>query len=342
MLRHTGDAVFLISIDKGNTHFGNKVRVFTKGLFYTSPAKFTGNVQYGRENLMDTNYFGFLSRSFGHALDQSRIEGTPLRQSVRKQRTIILQDSLNQEIQVDESVTVKNTGLLAEYCLQDLQAAEQAEIKYNTIVVPRGGEYEVRLPDGSYVWMNADSEIRFPVVFTGQTRQVSLKGEAYFKVEKDSLHPFIVNVYDKLKVEVLGTEFNVQAYSGDEVVKTTLNCGKVRVMMGKEALELAPDQQAVCDLRHRRFHKIEVNANYFSAWKDGKFIFEDEPLENILNSLARWYNISVFYQNEELKNFHFTGDLERYDDFSVALRMLEKATNIRFLVTGRTVVVQII
>lgn len=156
------------------------------------------------------------------------------------------------------------------------------------------------------------------------------------------MHPFIVNVYDKLKVEVLGTEFNVQAYSGDEVVKTTLNCGKVRVMMGKEALELVPDQQAVCDLRHRRFHKIEVNANYFSAWKDGKFIFEDEPLENILNSLARWYNISVFYQNEELKNFHFTGDLERYDDFSVALRMLEKATNIRFLVTGRTVVVQII
>lgn len=92
------------------------------------------------------------------------------------------------------------------------------------------------------------------------------------------MHPFIVNVYDKLKVEVLGTEFNVQAYSGDEVVKTTLNCGKVRVMMGKEALELVPDQQAVCDLRHRRFHKIEVNANYFSAWKDGKFIFEDEPL----------------------------------------------------------------
>ena len=97
-------------------------------------------------------------------------------------KQIILQDSLNQEIQVDESVTVKNTGLLAEYCLQDLQAAEQAEIKYNTIVVPRGGEYEVRLPDGSYVWMNADSEIRFPVVFTGQTRQVSLKGEAYFKI----------------------------------------------------------------------------------------------------------------------------------------------------------------
>ena len=168
-----------------------------------------------------------------------------------------------------------------------------------------------------------------------------MSGEAYFEVRRNEKLPFRVQA-GEMKVEVLGTEFNVQAYSGDEVVKTTLNCGKVRVMMGKEALELAPDQQAVCDLRHRRFHKIEVNANYFSAWKDGKFIFEDEPLENILNSLARWYNISVFYQNEELKNFHFTGDLERYDDFSVALRMLEKATNIRFLVTGRTVVVQII
>ena len=213
---------------------------------------------------------------------------------------------------------------------------------YNQMETLTGMEYTLTLSDGTRVYLNAESRLKYPVVFRGTERVVELSGEAYFKVEKDSLHPFIVNVYDKLKVEVLGTEFNVQAYSGDEVVKTTLNCGKVRVMMGKEALELAPDQQAVCDLRHRRFHKIEVNANYFSAWKDGKFIFEDEPLENILNSLARWYNISVFYQNEELKNFHFTGDLERYDDFSVALRMLEKATNIRFLVTGRTVVVQII
>lgn len=107
----------------------------------------------------------------------------------------------------------------------------------------------------------------------------------------------------KLKVEVLGTEFNVQAYSGDEVVKTTLNCGKVRVMMGKEALELAPDQQAVCDLRHRRFHKIEVNANYFSAWKDGKFIFEDEPLENILNSLPGGIIFLFFIKTRNSKIF---------------------------------------
>ena len=213
---------------------------------------------------------------------------------------------------------------------------------YNQMETLTGMEYTLTLSDGTRVYLNAESRLKYPVVFRGTERVVELSGEAYFKVEKDSLHPFIVNVYDKLKVEVLGTKFNVQAYSGDEEVKTTLNCAKVRGMMGKEALELAPAQQAGCDLRHRRFHKIEVNATYFSAWKDVKFISEDEHLENILNSLARWYNISVFYQNEELKNFHFTGDLERYDDFSVALRMLEKATNIRFLVTGRTVVVQII
>ena len=134
---------------------------------------------------------------------------------------------------------------------------------YNQMETLTGMEYTLTLSDGTRVYLNAESRLKYPVVFRGTERVVELSGEAYFKVEKDSLHPFIVNVYDKLKVEVLGTEFNVQAYSGDEVVKTTLNCGKVRVMMGKEALELAPDQQAVCDLRHRRFHKIEVNANYF-------------------------------------------------------------------------------
>ena len=211
----------------------------------------------------------------------------------------------------------------------------------NRLLTANGSKGRFVLPDSTVVWLNSNSLLEYPETFSSSAREVSLSGEAYFEVRRNEKLPFRVQA-GEMKVEVLGTEFNVQAYSGDEVVKTTLNCGKVRVMMGKEALELVLDQQAVCDLRHRRFHKIEVNANYFSAWKDGKFIFEDEPLENILNSLARWYNISVFYQNEELKNFHFTGDLERYDDFSVALRMLEKATNIRFLVTGRTVVVQII
>ena len=166
----------------------------------------------------------------------------------------------------------------------------------NRLLTANGSKGRFVLPDSTVVWLNSNSLLEYPETFSSSAREVSLSGEAYFEVRRNEKLPFRVQA-GEMKVEVLGTEFNVQAYSGDEVVKTTLNCGKVRVMMGKEALELAPDQQAVCDLRHRRFHKIEVNANYFSAWKDGKFIFEDEPLENILNSLARWYNISVFYRD---------------------------------------------
>ena len=220
-------------------------------------------------------------------------------------KQIILQDSLNQEIQVDESVTVKNTGLLAEYCLQDLQAAEQAEIKYNTIVVPRGGEYEVRLPDGSYVWMNADSEIRFPVKFGKGKRDVFLRGEAFFVVTKDTSRPFVVNANDKMSVEVLGTQFNLQAYPDDTFVETTLNKGAVRVFNGKQGVKLRPDEQAVYD--EGKFTVRKVDASRYSAWKEGKFMLLNHSLENIMTRLARWYNIDIFWENPEVKEYHFSG-----------------------------------
>ena len=219
-------------------------------------------------------------------------------------KQIILQDSLNQEIQVDESVTVKNTGLLAEYCLQDLQAAEQAEIKYNTIVVPRGGEYEVRLPDGSYVWMNADSEIRFPVVFTGQTRQVSLKGEAYFKVKKNPACPFFVEV-KPLEVEVTGTTFGIRAYPDETDVLTTLETGTVRVRNGEAEVNLSPDRQAIFDRSTTTLSVGEVDTDLFLAWKDGRIIFDDCPLEKILAEIGRWYDLDIFYAREEVRSYRF-------------------------------------
>lgn len=255
-------------------------------------------------------------------------------------KQIVLQDSLVRTIQVDEAVSVSNTGSAVEYRMKGSEQAAGTGMNYNTIVVPRGGEYELRLADGTRVWLNSDSELRFPVRFTGVNRQVVLKGEAFFMVAKDSLRPFIVDACDRMKVEVLGTEFNVQAYPGDSELKTTLNRGKVRIGLGEEKLVLYPEQQAVCRMQDNTIEMRHVKAEHYSAWKDGKFIFEDERLENILNRLARWYNISFFYQNNVLKDFHFTGDLEKYNDFSVALRMLEKSTNIRFQVTGKSVVVQ--
>ena len=255
-------------------------------------------------------------------------------------KQIILQDSSVRAIQVDEAVSVNNTGSAVEYRMKAPEQVADVEMNYNTIVVPRGGEYELRLADGTKVWLNSDSELRFPVRFTGENRQVVLKGEAFFMVAKDSLRPFIVDACDRMKVEVLGTEFNVQAYPGDNELKATLNRGKVRIALDEEKLVLYPDQQAVCHMLGNTIEMRHVKAEHYSAWKDGKFIFEDERLENILNRLARWYNISFFYQSNVLKDFHFTGDLEKYNDFSVALRMLEKSTNIRFQVTGESVVVQ--
>lgn len=257
-------------------------------------------------------------------------------------RQIVLQDSLVRTIQVDEVVAVSNTGSVVEYRMKSEARVVGADVKYNTVVVPRGGEYELRLADGTRVWLNSDSELHFPVQFSGKERQVILKGEAFFMVAKDSLRPFIVDACRKMKVEVLGTEFNVQAYPEDEELRTTLNRGKVRIGIGEEHLVLYPDQQAVCHVGRNTLEMRQVKSDHYSAWKDGKFIFEDECLENILNRLARWYNISFLYRSGDLKDFHFTGDLEKYDDFSVALRMLEKSTNIRFRVTGKSVVVQII
>lgn len=257
-------------------------------------------------------------------------------------RQIVLQDSLVRTIQVDEAVAVSNTGSVVEYRMKSEARVVGADVKYNTVVVPCGGEYELRLADGTRVWLNSDSELHFPVQFSGKERQVILKGEAFFMVAKDSLRPFIVDACRKMKVEVLGTEFNVQAYPEDEELRTTLNRGKVRIGIGEEHLVLYPDQQAVCHVGRNTLEMRQVKSDHYSAWKDGKFIFEDECLENILNRLARWYNISFLYRSGDLKDFHFTGDLEKYDDFSVALRMLEKSTNIRFRVTGKSVVVQII
>ena len=251
---------------------------------------------------------------------------------MRKQRTIILQDSLNQEIQVDESVTVKNTGLLAEYCLQDLQAAEQAEIKYNTIVVPRGGEYEVRLPDRSYVWMNADSEIRFPVVFTGQTRQVSLKGEAYFKVEKDSLHPFIVNVYDKLKVEVLGTRFIVDNYRRKSGVEAVLVEGSVKIAGCKmnHSVVLTPGQLINYDKKSERTKVQMVNTDDYISWIQNELTFDNDKLADIIINLNKWYGVDIECPSEFAEKVFMSFSVRNGENLDEILKAMTLVAPIRY------------
>lgn len=173
---------------------------------------------------------------------------------------------------------------------------------YNTITIPRGGEYKLVLADGTTVWLNSDSYIRFPVTFSGDKRQVELRGEAYFEVAKNMEKPFIVRIND-YDICVTGTQFNVRDYSNESVV-TTLVEGSIQLERGKQIQKLVPGQQAL--LVNGRWIIKEVDVTDFIGWREGAFNFKEVCLENIINELARWYDFDVYYQNAEVKNYHFT------------------------------------
>ena len=250
---------------------------------------------------------------------------------------IVLQDSSVQLITLGGGMVAKNDGVQVSY-KENEGAGKEDVLEYNTIRVPRGGEYKLFLSDNTEVFLNSDSEIRFPVKFGKGKRDVFLRGEAFFVVTKDASRPFVVNANDKMSVEVLGTQFNLQAYPDDAFVETTLNEGAVRVFNGKQGVRLRPDEQAVYD--EGKFTVRKVDASSYSAWKEGRFMLLNHSLENIMTRLARWYNIDIFWENPEVKEYHFSGELARYEDFTEILRMLELAPRVHFEVKDRTVFVR--
>ncbi len=210
---------------------------------------------------------------------------------------------------------------------------------YNTIIIPKAGEYSFMLADGTKVWVNSDTKLRYPVKFLGDKRVVYLEGEAYFEVRKNENKPFIVRTFAGVDVEVLGTRFNVEAYKDSEKIKTTLIAGKVDVSKGEKSHILTPNQQLVFNMQSNTMVKKEVDAYMFVAWKDGKFLFENEKLETIMMKLSRWYNVEVFYMNQDVKDFHFTGDMERYEDISTILKLIEESTDIKFRIKEKTIII---
>lgn len=211
---------------------------------------------------------------------------------------------------------------------------------YQTLSVPIGGEYKLILSDGSAVWLNSDTRIRFPLSFTGNKRTVFLEGEAYFEVAHHPSQPFIVSVKD-MEVEVLGTKFNVKAYSDDSTVYTTLAEGRVKTIVPQSNtnLLLTPNQQCIFNKSNGKMQKREVDAYTFTGWTQGKFIFENETLDEIMKQLSRWYGIEVLYQNPQIKNYRFTGYVDRFDQISTLLDMIEKTYNITFHIQGKTIVI---
>ena len=248
-------------------------------------------------------------------------------------RTVALDSTAFRSIGQLPEATVKVADRVLTYTRSD--HAAPAEVKYNTLEIPRGGEYALQLADGSRVWLNAETRLRYPVTFAGTERRVELTGEAYFEVSKDATRPFIVRA-NGVDVRVLGTSFNVAAY-GAEVV-TTLVEGRVAVEAGSERVTLEPDRQAVWD--GERMEVRQVDASNYGLWRKGIFYFEDRRLEEILDALARWYGVEVFYVNPETKDMRFTVEIKRYENIDAILRRIAQTERVHFGVSGRTVTVQ--
>ena len=205
----------------------------------------------------------------------------------------------------------------------------------NRLVIPRGGEFNLTLSDGTHVWLNAETELRYPVQFNGKERVVYLKGEAYFEVSKNKEKPFLVQV-DDMSVKVYGTEFNVNTYNNIETVLVT---GSVSMNQGGKEVLLKPNQKGVFDQVSGKITVEDVDVLAYVSWKNGDFIFRNESLNSIMDKLSRWYGLEVLYQDARLQNVRLSGNLKRYKDVRELFVSFEKISDARFKVQGNKVIV---
>jgi hypothetical protein len=215
--------------------------------------------------------------------------------------------------------------------------ADEQEIatKLMTLSVPRGGEYQVVLSDGTKVWLNADSKLSYPQSFAKNQREVTLTGEAYFEVKSDKKRPFIVRTKDQT-VEVLGTHFNIAAYQDEAVSLVSLAEGKIQVSHENQPAHiLIPGQQAA--FKDGQINVYPVNIEEFTAWKDGEFIFNNEPLSTVMQKLARWYDVELVL-DKKLENMKIWGSIARNSRFSHVLRLIKMTDeDINYKIEGRRV-----
>lgn len=256
--------------------------------------------------------------------------------------TIVLDSTSNGTISQQGNIKVQklNNGLLA-YTINGHQVTENDEAFFNSISTPRGGQYEVTLTDGTKVWLNAASSIRFPVVFIGKERKVEITGEAYFEVTKNKTMPFKVKAASS-EIEVLGTHFNVNAYNDEASIKTTLLEGMVKVsvpaLAGKQSPKfLQPGQQTGIDKEGKIIVMENADTEEAVAWMNGYFKFKSTDLKTILRQISRWYDVDVEYKGNV--NLHFTGQLTRNDNVSKVFEQLALTGEVHFKIDGKRIIV---
>lgn len=254
-------------------------------------------------------------------------------------REIVLDQAKSGELAQEKNAVISKTadGQVV-YNLSALkQTATNKQLTYNTITTPKGGNYQVILPDGTKVWLNAMSSLKFPVAFAGEHRNVELTGEGYFEVAKDKTKPFVVVAKD-MKVRVLGTHFNVSAYDDDSSVKTSLLEGSVKAETSSSSILIKPGQQAYLLNGSSSINVKDIDVDEIIAWKNGYFVFRNEPIESIMKKISRWYDIEVNYQGN-LSGKEFGGKYLKTNTLSELLKSLELTGTINFKVEGRRVTV---
>ncbi|WPU93144.1 FecR family protein [Mucilaginibacter sabulilitoris] len=218
------------------------------------------------------------------------------------------------------------------YDVSKYNAQPTDELTYNTISTPRGGQYQVVLPDGSKVWLNAQSSLKFPARFTDKQRSVTLEGEAYFEVAKDKMHPFKVSV-NNTEVVVLGTHFNIMGYNDEDATTTTLLEGSVKIIKGNTQQMIVPGQQAMVK---QDITVKNVNVNEAVEWKNGNFNFAHEKLQSIMRKIARWYDVDVDYEGKTT-SATFVGTIPRSQNITEVLKYLELTGLVHFKITERRI-----
>ena len=239
------------------------------------------------------------------------------------------------DIQAAEGIKVKQEKGILTYHPED----KTIPTEYNTLTTSPGGEYRLVLSDGTKVYLNAVSELKYPVLFNGPERRVRLEGEAFFEVAKDAAHAFIVETKG-VEVKVYGTSFNINTSCLNEI-QTVLVEGNIgiRAVGHDEEYRVHPGQMAVWKQSEGSLELENVDVALYTAWKDGIFCFNQERLEDIMNKLAKWYDVEIFYRNQSIKELHFSGHMERYEQISTILEAITEATGVQFDVKGKTIII---
>jgi len=253
-------------------------------------------------------------------------------------KKIILNDRAKGNIASQSGISITKSAQGQLVYSVNKKAISPSASGFNTIETPTGGQYQLTMPDGTRVWLNAMSSLKFPVNFGATERKVELNGEGYFEVAHNRKLPFMLNTHGQ-QIEVMGTHFNVNAYTNEKAVRTTLLEGSVRVREEAQSKQvtLSPGMQSI--LEGGKISVRQVDTELAVAWKNGSFIFDNDNLEGIMRQVSRWYDVDVKYKNEGARARLFSGSISRFENASQVLDILELTGMVHFKVEGRRITV---